>query len=348
MLRLARKWIVMLAALAVLMGIVFTGSSAQAADPVTLKVGTLAPAESPWGKVFKVWQKGINERTGGAVAIQFFWNGQQGDETAMVGKIRTGQLDGAAITAVGLGQIYKQVLVLQLPGLFSSWEKLDAARDKMKPVFDAEYEKAGFKALGSGDVGAAHMMCRGFQIHSPRDMKKRGTFYLKGDPIGPMLYSIIGDITPKEVTVPEITTGLTSGTLNVVNAPPLVAEQLQWAPQLDQIDTMVSGYGIGSLVFSSAKFKSLPADVQTAISETGALAAQALTKSIRNADLAAYNRLAVGNPGATPPVPARMTTYSHTEAEKAEWTKLFAETRAKLKGSTFNAEVMQAVEDAAK
>ncbi len=336
-----RKLMTMVATIAIVLG----ASVPAMADTTTLKLGTLAPAESPWGKVFKVWQKGINERTSGAVAIQFFWNGQQGDETAMVGKIRTGQLDGAAITAVGLGQIYKQVLVLQLPGLFSSWEKLDAARDAMKPLLDAQYEQNGFKNLGSGDVGAAHMMCRGFQIHSPKDMKKRGTFYLKGDPIAPMLYSIIGDITPKEVSVPEITTGLTSGTLNVVNAPPLVAEQLQWAPQLDNIDTMVSGYGIGALVFSSAKYKSLPADVQTAIQETGALAATALTKSIRNADLAAYNRLAVGNPGATPPVPARMTTYSHTDAEKAEWTKLFADTRNKLKSATFNKLLVEALEN---
>ena len=35
------------------------------------------------------------------------------------------------------------------PGLFSSWEKpLDAARNALRPAFDAEFEKAGFKNLG--------------------------------------------------------------------------------------------------------------------------------------------------------------------------------------------------------
>src|ERR1700723_1953170 len=91
------------------------------ADTVTLTVGTLAPAESPWGKVFKVWKKAVNLRTNGSLDLQFFWNGQQGDEGAMVGKMRTGQLDGAALTANGLSMIYKDVLVLQLPGLFRDW-----------------------------------------------------------------------------------------------------------------------------------------------------------------------------------------------------------------------------------
>jgi TRAP-type C4-dicarboxylate transport system substrate-binding protein len=85
---------------------------AASADPAVLKIGTLAPADSPWGQVFKVWKKSVEERTSGGVELQFFWNAQQGDESAMVGKIRTGQLDGAAIAAAGLGQIDKQVLVL--------------------------------------------------------------------------------------------------------------------------------------------------------------------------------------------------------------------------------------------
>jgi TRAP-type transport system periplasmic protein len=348
LLRLSRKWIVMLAALAVLTGLVLMSSPAQAADPVTLKVGTLAPAASPWGAVFKIWQKGINDRTNGAIQIQFFWSGQQGDESAMVGKIRTGQLDGAAISAVGLGEIYKQVLVLQIPGTFSSWAKLDAARNKMKGHFDAKFAEAGFKNLGWGDVGAARLMTKGFEVRTPAQMKHKNCYTIKGDPVSPMLYGLIGEINPKTVSVPEITTGLTAGTINVVNAPALVAEQLQWAPQLDHINTMVSGYGIGALVFSMNKFNGLPEDAKKALEETGALAGAALTNSIRRADDEAYTRLAVGYPAKTPPIPARMTAYTPTEAEKAEWVKLFAATKAKLKGGTFEAGVMDQVDAAAK
>lgn len=296
------------------------------ADNVTLTVGTLAPAESPWGKVFKVWKKAVNLRTNGALDLQFFWNGQQGDEGAMVGKMRTGQLDGAAVTANGLSMIYKDVLVLQLPGLYKDWGKLDAARNGMRSRLDGEFEKQGFKVLGWGDVGMAHILSKGFDVRVPDDLKHKNTFFLAGDPIEPMFYSVIGDVTPKQVSVPEILTGLTANTLNVVNAPALAAEQLQWASRLDHMNTGVTGIGIGALLFASGKINSLPADAQTALLESGRAAGDALTVSIRNEDAAAFNRLK-----------ARMVTVDPSPAEQAAWDKVFADTRARLRGATFSA-----------
>ena len=319
-----RKLMVMFAAAAMLVG----ASTTARADATVLKVGTLAPGESPWGQVFKVWQRTVKERSAGKVELQFFWNGQQGDENAMVGKIRTGQLDGAAVTAVGLGQIYKQVLVLQMPGLFTDWNKLDAARNQLKPGFDAEFEKQGFKILGWGDVGRAHLMSKGFQVKVPSDLKHKNTYYLPGDPMTPVLFSLIGDVTPKQVSVPEILTGLTSGTINVLLAPALAAEQLQWASRVDNLNDAVAGVAVGALGFSSTRVKGLPADVQTLLTDTGRVAGEALTQRIRREDDAALSRLQ-----------GRMTHYTPNAAEQAQWVKLFADTRAKLRGTVFNAQM---------
>ncbi len=319
-------------------GLAFLGLAGSAhAETTVIKVGTIAPAESPWGKVFKVWQKAVKEKSGGAVELQFFWNGQQGDEAAMVNKIRAGQLDGAAITATGLGSIHKGVLVLQLPGLFGSWEKLDGAREKLKGKFDEAFEKEGFKNLGWGDVGAARVMTKGFEIRVPDDLKKKNVYVIKGDPVMPVFFSTIGDITPKEITLNEITPALTSGSINVINSPALAAEQLQWAPQLDHLNEMITGYAVGALVFSSSKFKTLPEAQQTILKDTGRIASEALTKSIRKADDDAFARLK-----------GRMKTYAPTPEERAKWNPVFEKTRAKLKGATFKAEDVQAVEDAAR
>jgi TRAP-type transport system periplasmic protein len=338
---MVRKMFAMLAVLAVCMA----ASTPARADGVTLKFGTLAPGDSTWGHVFKIWQKGLNERTSGAVSIQWFWNGQQGDENSMVGRIRTGQLDGAAITASGLAQIYKQSAIFQIPNMFTSWAKLDQARDAMRPTFDAEYEKAGFKNLGSGDVGAVHLMTKGFDVHRPGDLKHKNTFYITGDSISPIFYALIGDNTPKPLGVNEVNPSLsTTGGVNVVNAPCLVAEQLQWAPNLDHINRQVASYAIGSIVMSNAKLKSLPADAQTAVIETGALAAKALTTSIRAADDAAFLRLAGDGKGTK----GRMTDYAPTDPEKAEWVALFEQTKAKLRGGTFDAAIMDKIAAAGK
>jgi TRAP-type C4-dicarboxylate transport system substrate-binding protein len=294
------------------------------ADPVTLKFGTLAPPESPWGRVFKVWARATDERSHGAVQIQFFWNGTQGDETAMVGKMRTGQLDGAAVSALGLGQIYKQALLFQLPGLFSSWAKLDAARAGLRPTMDPEFERQGFKIVGWGDVGTGRFMSYGYDVKTPNDLKHRSAFFEPSDPVDPMFFSILGDVTPKSMSIPEVLPALTSSTITVVNVPPLVAEQLQWASRLDHINAIATHFEVGALVASNGKLNGLPADARSALLDTGRVAGEALTANIRREDDAAFARRR-----------QRMTVYQPNAAELAQWNKIFADTRARLRGTTF-------------
>src|SRR5580704_13185554 len=99
----------------------------------TLKIGTLAPQHSPWGNEFRKWANIVSTDTNGEVQLDFQWNGQAGDEVLMVQKMRSGQLDGAAITAVGLSQTgVTDVLLFQMPGLFANWGKLDSARNALK------------------------------------------------------------------------------------------------------------------------------------------------------------------------------------------------------------------------
>jgi TRAP-type transport system periplasmic protein len=323
-----RRWMVVLATLS----LVLCAARAARADATTLKVGTLAPGDSPWGQVFKVWAKAVDEKSNHSIALQWFWNGTQGDENQMVGKIRTGQLDGAAITAVGLGQIYKHVLVFQMPGVFSTWQKLDSARNQMKGKLEPEFSNAGFTVLGWGDVGAAKMMSNGFEVRRPADLAGKGTYYLAGDPIGPTLFSLIPGCTPKQVTVPEILPDLTNGSINVITAPALAAEQLQWASRITHINTMTTGFGVGAIIVSSSRMNGLDQKLKQVLKETGEVAGKALTDRIRNLDAQAFARLK-----------SSKSAYEPNDAEKAEWVKLFADTRARLRGATFDPAIFDEV-----
>jgi len=141
-----RKLVSLAAAAAALVSVTLT-QTAEATT--TLKIGTLAPGDSAWGKEFKKWAKAVSDDTNGELQLDFQWNGQAGDEVLMVQKIRSGQLDGAAVTAVGLAQTgVTDVLLFQMPGLFSNWGKLDAARNAMKGDFDTAFQSKGFTILG--------------------------------------------------------------------------------------------------------------------------------------------------------------------------------------------------------
>src|ERR1700755_2756533 len=98
----------------------------------TLRIGTVAPRGSTWGKALAAWEKIVVEKTQGEVSLQVYYNAIQGDERTMVSKLRTGQLDGAALSSVGLSNVFYDVMVLQLPGVSNSWPLVDMLRNLMK------------------------------------------------------------------------------------------------------------------------------------------------------------------------------------------------------------------------
>lgn len=310
------------------------------ADEKEIKLGTLAPKDSAWGKVFGAWSKAVAEESNGAVKLTWFFNGSKGDEIAMVGKMRSKELDGAAITGTGLAQIWPHIGALQMPGLFPTWAKLDAARDKVSPKFDKEFAQQGFVILGKGDVGMARLMSRGIAVRTPDDLKKAHPFYISGDPVGQKFLETVGVPSPKALTVPAILPAVSSrseGSIDVINSPSIAAEQLGWAPHMTHINNQVTGIGIGALVMYKETYDGLPADAKAVLERTGKNTGKLLTDRIRAIDEAAFNRLK-----------GSKTVVELNDAEKAAWAATFTKVRNALKAEgKFRADVFDEVTAAA-
>lgn len=290
----------------------------------TIKIATLAPRGS-WANVFTKWGREVSDQTGGDIQFDIQWNGTAGDEALMVQKIRAGQIDGAAVTLLGLAQTGVQdVLLFGLPGLFTSWEKLDAARDAVKDDLERQFEQKGFTIVGWGDVGALKEMSVGFEIHHPADLRGKGVFYYAGDPITPRVYAAIGGITPRQLGITEVLPNLASGAINVLMAPPFAAEQLQWASRVDHISTQTLAYAIGALIMSTARLNSLPPGAKEAILTKGKLATALLNKKVRELDALAFARMK-----------ATKTAYEPTPADIAEWAPIFIQVSRQLRGTVF-------------
>ncbi|HVW25030.1 MAG TPA: TRAP transporter substrate-binding protein DctP [Polyangiaceae bacterium] len=294
------------------------GFTAQAKS--TIRIGTLAPKHSPWGKVFTAWAKAADEKTGGEIEVQWLWNGTAGPETNMVGKIRSGQLSGATITAVGLSAIYKPIVTLQMPGAFKTWAELDKARDALRPEFDKAIAEEGFYVSGWGDVGTGRAMSQGFDIKVPEDLRGKNPGVTAQDVIGPKVFEAIGGVTPKPADVTEFLPLLNSGSINVLMTPALAAEQLQWASRLDHLNTGVAGFGVGAGVFSDKELAKLPKDQRDTFEQLGRNATTALGKIIRGEDDAAFERLK-----------KKMTVHVQTDAERAEWEKVYKKACQRVK-----------------
>jgi TRAP-type C4-dicarboxylate transport system substrate-binding protein len=301
---------------------VTVGTAGIAEAKSTVKLATLAPARSPWGKVFTAWAEAVAKRTNNEVEVVWLWNGVAGPEENVVGKIRSGQITGAAVTAVGLSAIHKPIVALQMPGAFRSWAEMDKARDALKGQFDKAMNAEGFYVSGWGDVGIARTMSRGFAIAVPADVRGKTPAHLRDDIIAPKVYEVIGGVTAKPASVTELLPMLNSGAINVMTTPSLAAEQLQWSSRLDHINTGVVGFGVGASVLSEKELQKLSPEHRKVMEETGDVATKALTGRIRKADDEAFERLQ-----------KKMTVHKQTPAERDAWMGVYKKACQRVKSA---------------
>jgi TRAP-type transport system periplasmic protein len=308
------------ASIATLIVLLGTAGTARADE---LKLATLAPKDSTWGKVFSAWAKAVDHETNGALTLSWYYNATQGDEAAMVGKIRSKQLDGGAFTATGLSRIYPSIVAFQMPGLFSGWEKLDAARDRTRGKFDGAFDAEGFRIVGTGDVGVAHYLSRGRAVRTPDDVRRMHPFVISGDLVAEKVLETIGVPAPRSLSVPAILPALATrsqGGIDVINSPSIAAEQLQWSAHVDHVTTMPTSYAIGALVIDKRSYDALPADARAVLDRTGSNTGKVLTERIRGLDQAAFARMK-----------ATKTVVELNDTELAAWSTLYARVRIALR-----------------
>ena len=321
------KLLTLLAAFAVLAGVAVPR---EASATETLKFGTLAPKQSVWGQVFQVWEKAVDKKSDGKLKIVFDYNGTAGDEGTMAGKIKAGQIDGAAVTAVGLSKFHKDVLSMQMPGVLTDWTKVDKALGTLGSGFSDGLKNGGAYNLGWGFVGMAHLFTKGDgKVMTPADLKSRKPYMWRDDIIAPVFYQV-ANAKPVPLNVPEVLPNLKTGSIDTINAPALAVEQLQWSGHLDKASNQVLGPAIGALILSNKRLEALPGDLRTIVKDTGAIAAKALTEKIKAEDTAAWSRM-------------KLEKY---DVNKAEFDKTFKEVRSRLAQGTFPPDLVKKVEAA--
>lgn len=305
------------------------------ADPkivkAELKMVTLAPAGSQWSKEFQAWSDDAASESDCQIVLKWYWNGGGGgDEIRMVADLRQGQKHGAAMTAIGLGEIYKDLLIFQLPGLFANWPELDKAREAERAFFEAELAKRGFVIVGWGDVGAAKIMTVGKEIKAPADLKDLTAYYLPGDAISPAFYAKTG-VKGSSMSLGEVGSHLGKD-IQVLNISPYAAEQLQLSSKVTHLTAMTVAFVIGATIIKKEKLDTMPADLREIVLRTGKTRADALTATIRTQDGEAFNRMKKAK-----------TSYTPSAEETKLWQAQFAETRKSLRGAPFTPEVFDRI-----
>lgn len=252
------------------------------ADSTELRIATLAPSGSPWMEVLDKAASEIKDKTAGRVSLKYFAGGQQGDERDFVRKIKLGQLDGAAVTAVGLSMIDKSIRVLELPMMFQSAEELDYVADKLWPYFQKKFEKQGFKLNDRGEVGWIYFLSKG-RVEKIGDLQGQKLWLWGDDELVGAVFKKLG-LNGVPLGVPEVDGNLTSGKIDACYGSPLAAVALQWYSKVKFMTSMPMSFAIGATVVSIDAYKKLTPDDAKAVEDISRANAKKLRKTIRKAN----------------------------------------------------------------
>ncbi|MDB4960984.1 MAG: TRAP-type C4-dicarboxylate transport system, substrate-binding protein [Myxococcales bacterium] len=260
-----------------------------AAENVELRIATLAPSGSPWMAVLDKSAAEIKTKTAGRVTLKYFEGGQQGDERDFVRKIKLGQLDGAAVTAIGLSMIDESIRVLELPMMFQSTDEVDYVADKMWPYFQKKFEKKGFKLNDRGEVGWAYFLSKS-KVESLGDLKGQKLWQWGDDRLVGAMFKKLG-LNGVPLGVPEVDSSLTSGRITACYGSPVAAVALQWYTKVKFMTSMPMSYGIGATVVSLETVKKITPEDQKAVEAISKAGSKKLRKVIRKANEDAKNTM---------------------------------------------------------
>jgi TRAP-type C4-dicarboxylate transport system substrate-binding protein len=195
-------------------------ASANAA-PVRIKLGTLAPQGSTWHLLLQEMAQKFSQESGGQVELKIYAGGTQGSEGEMIRKISIGQLQAAAITAIGMHEITPEPQAEDVPFLIDSYEEYDYVHERIRPKLDAALENKGYVPIQWAEVGFVYFFSKE-PYRTPADFSKGKVFTWNGDPAAEAAWKRAG-FHPVVLSSTDLIPSLTSGMVDIVAQPPLYA-----------------------------------------------------------------------------------------------------------------------------
>ena len=246
-------------------------------DPVsalTIKLGSLAPAGSPWDNALKELAGEWRSLSRNRIHLKIYPGGIAGSEPDMIRKLRINQLQAAGLTGVGLFQIVPNLLTIQLPLLVRNDEELDYVLEKMQPYFEREMAEKGFKLIIWTMAGWAHFFAK-TPVSTPGDLMKQRLHVPAGNEQEILALKKMG-FQVVALPIPDVLIALQSGMVDAFVGTVLTAAVFQWFGLVRNMCALRWMPLIGGIVISSRAWRQVQEDLKPALMEAASRVEKAL------------------------------------------------------------------------
>lgn len=196
------------------------------AKPLIIKLGSIAPAASPWGRALDELALVWKEISGGEVQLIVYHNGVAGTEQDILSKIRMNQLQAGIFTSSGLSGLSPEVLTLSIPLLVPDDAALDAALAATRPLMEERIFAKGFTVVAWSKVGWLKFFTNR-EVSRPAQLKElKVSGGIENETLAGAFRSLGFQLIP--VPINEVMTSLNAGMIDGFYSAPLGAASYQW------------------------------------------------------------------------------------------------------------------------
>ncbi|MBI5476470.1 MAG: TRAP transporter substrate-binding protein DctP [Ignavibacteriales bacterium] len=310
-------------------------SSVLSAQEYLIKFATVAPDGSTWMNVMKEYDQAIRKESNGKLGFKIYPGGVQGDEKALLQKIRLGQLHSAGVTGNGLTTAAPVARIMDSPFLFKSYDEVD----NIYTLFDNEFSKSfsdnGFVNLGWAEVGFVYIFTN-TPVKVTDDLKGVKMWMWEGDPIAESAFKAIG-IHPIPLSITDVLTSLQTKLIDGIYISPYAAIALQWYSKVKYMLDVPLADAAGSVIISKKKFDGMPKEMQEILLRNGKKYMQKLTQLSRQDNAKSIETLKKKGITVLSPPSEKATIAYEEQGKKA---------RRMLAGKLFSEDLLNKVESA--
>lgn len=228
-------------------------SSAALAE-TTLKISTLYPPGSQAVTTLQQAAEAIREQTQGEVTLKVYPGGVMGDDSTVMRKTRIGQLHGALLSGTGLDLITDDLKDLSEPFQFDRIEQVYDLRESLDATFRDRLADEGWTSFGPLDGGFSYLMSK--QPLTTLDEVRNARLWLPNTRDIQQIANNM-DVDYLVMNIGDVLTGLDTGAVDSLIAPPSAAITLNWHSRFDYITETPVLYTWGMLVMPERAFRSL-------------------------------------------------------------------------------------------
>jgi len=230
-----------------------------------LKIATAAPNGSDWMNRMNAGAAEVKKRTDGRVKIKFYAGGVMGSDSAVLRKMRIGQLHGGAFTSGALESIYKDIGAYSLPFLFRDEAEVAYVREQMDKELIAGLKAKRMVSFGFASGGFGMLM-------SPEAMpdfdsiKGKKLWVPENDDLSFHILKELG-LSPVKLPLTDVLTGIQTQLLDVVGSSPTAAIALQWHTKVKHVYDQPLMYLYATMVIDQRFFGKLSKQDQQIVTE---------------------------------------------------------------------------------